>query len=130
MAFLTHYVNFENHETMSIFTKEVEQLTGNTEPMGVLEILAERRAKDLAKDMANDIVKQRLEKATEQVTEEVTERVTEEVTERVTERVTEQKNHAIVENLLSVNRFTVAEVANFASVPEAFVEKVQNGIRS
>lgn len=44
-AFLAHYVNFENPKMMSRFKQEVEQLTGRTTPMGVIEILLERREK-------------------------------------------------------------------------------------
>lgn len=43
MAFLAYYVNFENPEMMIKFEEEVEKLTGETRPMGVKEILMERR---------------------------------------------------------------------------------------
>ncbi|MBB5438575.1 putative transposase/invertase (TIGR01784 family) [Pedobacter sp. AK017] len=46
MAFLAYYVNFEKQEMMRIFEKEVQQLTGRTTPMGVKEILLERRKKE------------------------------------------------------------------------------------
>lgn len=42
MTFLTYYVNFKNPEMISIFGKEVENLTGRTQPMGVIEILVDR----------------------------------------------------------------------------------------
>lgn len=42
----TYYVNFENREMMIRFEKEVEQLTGRTTPMGVKEILLDRREKE------------------------------------------------------------------------------------
>jgi len=41
------------------------------------------------------------------------------------EKGIEKKNFEVVENLLSANRFTVAEIANFAGVTESFVKKVQ-----
>lgn len=41
-----------------------------------------------------------------------------------------RRNHDFVENLLSADRFTVAEVANFASVTEAFVKKVQKELEA
>lgn len=43
MAFLAYYVNFENPEMMIKFEEEVQKLTGKTTPMGVKEILLERR---------------------------------------------------------------------------------------
>lgn len=46
MAFIAYYVNFENPTMMIKFEKEVEQLTGRTTPMGVKEILLDRRKKE------------------------------------------------------------------------------------
>ncbi len=46
MAFLAYYVNFENQDMMRIFEKEVQQLTRTTTPMGVKEILLERRKQE------------------------------------------------------------------------------------
>ncbi|SDK41422.1 conserved hypothetical protein (putative transposase or invertase) [Pedobacter sp. ok626] len=46
MAFLAYYVNFENPEMMIKFEEEVRKLTGKTAPMGVKEILLERRLKE------------------------------------------------------------------------------------
>ncbi|WP_235884344.1 RpnC/YadD family protein [Pedobacter hiemivivus] len=46
MAFLAYYVNFENPEMMIKFEEEVQKLTGRTTPMGVKEILLDRRFKE------------------------------------------------------------------------------------
>lgn len=46
MAFIAYYVNFVNPKMMIKFEKEVEQLTGSTTPMGVKEILLDRRKKE------------------------------------------------------------------------------------
>ena len=46
MDFLAYYVNFKNPKMMIKFEEEVEQLTGRTRPMGVKEILLERREKE------------------------------------------------------------------------------------
>ncbi|WEK18353.1 MAG: hypothetical protein P0Y49_16305 [Candidatus Pedobacter colombiensis] len=46
MAFLAYYVNFENPEMMIKFEEEVQKLTGETTPMGVKEILLERRLRE------------------------------------------------------------------------------------
>ena len=40
----------------------------------------------------------------------------------------EKKSYEVVKNLLSVDRFTIAEVANFANVSEAFVRKVKKDL--
>lgn len=46
MAFLAYYVNFEKPEMMIKFEEEVRKLTGKTTPMGVKEILLERRERE------------------------------------------------------------------------------------
>lgn len=46
MAFLAYYVNFENKEMMIKFEEEVRKLTGTTRPMGVKEILLDRRKRE------------------------------------------------------------------------------------
>jgi hypothetical protein len=46
--------------------------------------------------------------------------------ERRRSRIEIEKSKAeVVKNLLSANRFTIAEIATFASVSENFVEKVK-----
>jgi hypothetical protein len=37
----------------------------------------------------------------------------------------EKKSYEVVKNLLRANKFTVAEIANFANVPEIYVKKVK-----
>ncbi len=44
------------------------------------------------------------------------------------EKGTEQKSREVVVNLLQANEFTVATIANFASVTEAFVENVKKDL--
>jgi predicted transposase/invertase (TIGR01784 family) len=39
----------------------------------------------------------------------------------------EKKSYEVVKNLLSIGKFTIAEIANFASVSEFFVRKVKKG---
>lgn len=46
MNFIKYYVNFENKKMMSIFTQEVEQLSGRTRPMGTEEYLLDKFKKE------------------------------------------------------------------------------------
>ncbi len=41
----------------------------------------------------------------------------------------EKKSYEVVKNLLVANKFTIAEIANFASVTEAFVKKVKKTLK-
>ena len=41
----------------------------------------------------------------------------------------EKKSYEVVKNLLSTGKFTIAEIANFASVNETFVRKVKKGMK-
>jgi hypothetical protein len=40
-----------------------------------------------------------------------------------------KKSHEVVKNLLAANKFTIAEIANFANVREAFVKKVKKTLK-
>ncbi len=48
--------------------------------------------------------------------------------EKGIEKGIEKKNFEVVQNLLSTNRFTIAEIANFAGVTESFVKKLQSKV--
>lgn len=66
MAFLTYYVSFEKPEMIVKFEEEVEQLIGTEEPMGVIEILMERREKKgIERGMERGIYQRNLEIALE-----------------------------------------------------------------
>jgi flagellar biosynthesis/type III secretory pathway protein FliH len=41
----------------------------------------------------------------------------------------EKKSYEVVKNLLTANQFTIAEIANFANVTEAFVKKVKKSLK-
>ena len=45
------------------------------------------------------------------------------------EKGAEKKSYEFVRNLLSAGKFSIAEIANFANVPEAFVRKVKKEIK-
>lgn len=45
------------------------------------------------------------------------------------EKGIEQGKQEVVENLLSTGKFTITEIANFASVSEDFVKKVQDSMK-
>ncbi|HET7114915.1 MAG TPA: hypothetical protein VFI29_00390 [Hanamia sp.] len=41
----------------------------------------------------------------------------------------EQKGYEVVKNLISADKFSNAEIANFANLPETFVRKVKRQIK-
>jgi metal-dependent amidase/aminoacylase/carboxypeptidase family protein len=41
----------------------------------------------------------------------------------------EKKSYEVVKNLLAANKFTIAEIAIFANVTEAFVKKVKKTLK-
>ena len=41
----------------------------------------------------------------------------------------EKKSYEVVKNLLSANRFTIAEIASLTNVTEAFVKKVKKTLK-
>jgi flagellar biosynthesis/type III secretory pathway protein FliH len=41
----------------------------------------------------------------------------------------EKKSYEVVKNMLAANKFTIAEIANFANVTESFVRKVKKTIK-
>ena len=45
------------------------------------------------------------------------------------EQGAEQKSYEVVRNLLSADQFTIAKIANFVNVPEAFVRKIKKEIK-
>ena len=49
--------------------------------------------------------------------------------EKGLEKGLEQKSYEVVKNLISVDKFSIAEIANFANVSEAFVRKVKKEIK-
>ena len=40
-----------------------------------------------------------------------------------------KKSHEVVKNLLAANKFTIAEIANFVNVTEAFVKKIKKTLK-
>ncbi|WP_316815377.1 hypothetical protein [Pedobacter nyackensis] len=101
-AFLAYYVNFENPKMMIRFEKEVEQLTGRTTPMGVKEILLERREKiGIEKGFEKGI-----------------------------EKGEARKSHDVVENLIIKLTLSDQQVADVAEVSVDFVKKVRQEIIS
>lgn len=46
---------------------------------------------------------------------------------RLIEKVAEQKSYEFIKKLLAAKRFSIAEIADFAGVTEAFVKKIKAG---
>lgn len=49
--------------------------------------------------------------------------------EKGIEQGIEKKSYEVVKNHLIANKFTIAEIANFVNVSEAFVRKVKNSLK-
>ncbi|QNL48125.1 hypothetical protein H8S90_15065 [Olivibacter sp. SDN3] len=97
MNFLKYYVRFENEENLIIFEKQIEEITGRSEIMGIEELLLDRATK------------QGIQKG-----------------ERKGERRGEQKkSREFVENLLLEFDFTDEKAAQAAQVSIEFVQKIR-----
>ena len=102
MDFIKYYVNFESKKTMSIFEKELEQLTGRTTTMGTEEfLLQQREIEGIEKGIKTGI------KETEA-----------------------RKNHDFVENLIVKLALSDEQAADVAEVSLSFVKKVRKEIAS
>jgi hypothetical protein len=51
------------------------------------------------------------------------------VLDRAKKEGLEEKSFKVVENLLATGKFTIAEIANFADVSEAYVRKVKKDLK-
>lgn len=107
LTFLSNYVLFEEPETNRIFEEELDQITGKTNPMGIIEQVAEMRAEEKAKVIAGKMAEQMAE---QMVAEKVIE-----------ERVT------FVKRLLADAEFSSEKIAFLAGVSLATVEKIKTG---
>lgn len=102
MAFLAYYVNFENQDMMRKFEEEVQQLTGRTTPMGVKEILLERRKKEgIQEGEAIGI-----------------------------QKTEARKNHDFVENLITKLGLSDEQAADVAEVSVDFVKEVRKKLEA
>ena len=112
LIFLQLYVRFADSEYNVKFEKVIEELTENKTTMGIREMVMERAKKEgLAKGLKEGL-EQGLEKGIE----------------KGIEQGQEKAKYLIVQNLLLTDRFTITEIANFASVTESFVNEVKNGL--
>jgi hypothetical protein len=99
LGFLWGFIYIANQEINSNFSRQIDLITGKSNTMGIFEIVAE------------EAVEKALKK------------------ERRRSRIEIEKRKAeFVKNLLSANRFTIAEIATYASVSEDFVEKVKETV--
>lgn len=97
LYFLKTFIRIENPEMNINFEKHIELLTGKTTAMGIIETI-----KMLAKEEG---IEEGLEKGIE--------------------KGELKKSYEVVLKLLQAGQFTVSEIANFASVSEAFVQEVE-----
>jgi hypothetical protein len=98
-VFLNNYVQFEDPETNRIFMERFDKITGKTNSMGVIELLAEIKAEE-AREEGREAGRE--------------------------EGIAETKR-AFVKNLLAVSDFSMAKIASVVGVPLSFVRKVRDG---
>ena len=109
MSFLNNYIVFKNPETYRTFNKQVDQITGQKNTMGILEQLAEIKAAEaLEKGIEVGIQKGREEGLQKGRTEE---------------------RELFVKNLLANTEFSPEKIASLASTSLDFVNKITEGIR-
>jgi len=97
MIFLQLYVRFEDSKYNVKFEQVIEELTENKKTMGIREMVMERAEKEgIEIGMAKGM-----------------------------EKGIEKGKELVVKNLLSTGRFSITEIANFASVNEEFVLNIQ-----
>ena len=113
LTFLKNYIFIENKEINSQFNKQIETITGKKDPMGIIETV-----KMLAEEEARE---QGLQEGKREGKEEG-KREGKEEGKIIGE---EGKAKQVVKNLLSLNKFSVKEVAQIAEVSEEFVLRVK-----
>ena len=105
LIFLQRYVRFADSEYNVKFEKEIEKITQNQKTMGIREQVLDMAKKEGLKEG-------RQEGKVEGKAEGI-----------------EAGKAEVVKNLLDANRFTVIEIANFASVSEDFVLQVKKALK-
>jgi hypothetical protein len=108
LVFLRGFIYIPNREINLNFNRQIDLITGKSNTMGIWEIVAEEAMeKGIKKGESKERRRSRIEI-------------------EKSKAETEKKSKAeVVKNLLSANRFTIAEIATFASVSENFVEEVK-----
>jgi hypothetical protein len=119
LAFLNNYVLFAKKETNHIFMEELDQLTGQTNTMGIIEQLADIKEKAALKKGEEKVMMARTE-GEEKVKMARTEG------ERKVKMTQEKSIKAFLDN----TGFSVEKIASLVDVPVSFVEKVKRGIRA
>jgi len=103
LGFLSNYVLFKDPQTNCIFEEQLDHITGKTNPMGIIEQLAEMRAEEIAEKIAE---KKAEKKAEEKVFEE---------------------RETFVKRLLADTSFSPEKIASLAGVTLTTVEKIRTG---
>ncbi|SEN69312.1 hypothetical protein SAMN05216436_12019 [bacterium A37T11] len=102
--FLTQFIFVQDKEENRIFDSELEKTSKGELNMGIVETV-----KEIVRVEAEQRGERRGERRGEQKAEE-------------------KKNTEFVTKLLQANKFTIAEIANFATVNEDFVKKIQSSL--
>jgi len=119
LSFLRDYIAFDDKETNCIFDKQIDEFTGKTNTMGIIEQIAEMRAQELVKERTKG-----LEKIVEkQIEQKIVQKI-----EKQLEKHFEQKNTLLVQNLLRDTDFPMQKIADLACVSLYFVKKVKSSL--
>ena len=136
MTFLSNYILFANPETTRIFEEQLDDITGKTNPMGIIEQVTEMRVEEKLKVRMQILDEQMQRKLDEQMQRgnEQMQRKLDEQLQKVNEQIQEIAQQAkdeiqenIVKNLLSGTSFSSEKIASLAGVSLATVDKIRTG---
>ena len=111
LGFLSNYVLFKDPQTNCIFEEQLDHITGKTNPMGIIEQLAEMRAEEIA----------------EKIAEKMAEKIAEKKAEKKAEEKVFEERETFAKRLLADTSFSSEKIASLAGVPLATVEKIRTG---
>jgi len=115
LYFLKQFLYIGDPKLNRKFDKQINALTGKQNTMGIIETIkkiereeAFEKGRKEGKGIEKGIKKGRKEGI---------------------EKGIEEGKAAIVSNLINTGKFTTSEIANFSTVPEAFVKKIKKGLK-
>ena len=105
LYFLKQFVHIENPGINRHFDKQIDKLTGKQNTMGIIETIKKIEREDAFGKGIEKGIKKGIEKG-------------------IGKGIEEGKAQ-VVANLISAEKFTISEIANFASVSESFIKRIQ-----
>jgi hypothetical protein len=151
LTFLSNYILFANPETTRIFEEQLDDITGKTNPMGIIEQVTEMRVEEKLKvrmQILDEQMQRKLDEQMQRVDEQMQRKLDEQMQrgneqmqrkldeqlQKVNEQIQEIAQQAkdeiqenIVKNLLSGTSFSSEKIASLAGVSLATVDKIRTG---